>query len=190
MNETERLAAIEEIKLLRARFARCMDTKQWVEMHDTISKDCVFDARMEGVVDELWIGAEDIVAHIRRTLETAVSVHHAHMPEIEITSPTTAKAIWAMQDFLKFQGDLELVGSGHYHEGYEKEADGKWRLKTYKLTRLRVDLIRSVDCEIVTASVMTVVGERDTALALGSGEVPVLGTPRVVALCDPLHGLH
>ena len=37
MNETERLAAIEEIKLLRARFARCMDTKQWVAMHDTIA---------------------------------------------------------------------------------------------------------------------------------------------------------
>lgn len=36
----------------------------------------------------------------------------------------------------------------------------------------------------LTASVMTVVGERDTALALGSGEVPVLGTPRVVALVE------
>jgi NADPH:quinone reductase-like Zn-dependent oxidoreductase len=142
MNENERLAAIEDIKALRARFARCMDTKKWVEMHDTIAKDCVFDARMEGVVDELWIGAEDIVANIRRTLETAVSVHHATMPEIEITSPTTAKAIWAMDDLLRFPGDLVLVGYGHYHEGYEKQADGKWRLKTYKLTRVHVDLRR------------------------------------------------
>ena len=29
-----------------------------------------------------------------------------------------------------------------------------------------------------------VVGERDTARALGSGEVEVLGTPRVIALCE------
>lgn len=29
-----------------------------------------------------------------------------------------------------------------------------------------------------------VVGENDTAVALGSGDVPVLGTPRVVALCE------
>jgi NADPH2:quinone reductase len=142
MNENERLAAIEDIKALRARFARCMDTKKWVEMHDTIASDCVFDARMEGVVDDLWIGAEDIVANIRRTLETAVSVHHATMPEIEITSPTTAKAIWAMDDLLRFPGDLVLVGYGHYHEGYEKQADGKWRLKTYKLTRVHVELRR------------------------------------------------
>lgn len=142
MNELERLAAIEEIKALRARFARCMDTKQWLEMQDTITDDCEFDARDGSVVTELWIGAEDIVANIRRSLATAVSVHHAHMPEIEITSPTTAKAIWAMQDLLRFPGmpTVELDGFGHYHEGYEKQADGKWRLKTYQLTRLRVDI--------------------------------------------------
>jgi len=29
-----------------------------------------------------------------------------------------------------------------------------------------------------------VVGENDTAIALGSGDVPVLATPRVVALCE------
>jgi predicted thioesterase len=28
------------------------------------------------------------------------------------------------------------------------------------------------------------VGEADTAVALGSGDVPVLGTPRLVALCE------
>lgn len=32
--------------------------------------------------------------------------------------------------------------------------------------------------------VQLIVGEADTALALGSGSVPVLGTPRVVALCE------
>jgi len=34
------------------------------------------------------------------------------------------------------------------------------------------------------ASVELVVGEGDTAIAFGSGDVPVLGTPRVVALCE------
>lgn len=35
-----------------------------------------------------------------------------------------------------------------------------------------------------TASVDLVVGDDDTALALGSGDVPVLGTPRVLALAE------
>jgi NADPH:quinone reductase-like Zn-dependent oxidoreductase len=94
------------------------------------------------VVTELWIGAEDIVANIRRALETAVTVHHAHTPEIEITSPSTATGIWAMQDYLRFPGGVDLMGAGHYIEGYEKQTDGKWRLKTYQLTRLRVDVVR------------------------------------------------
>ncbi|HET6818911.1 MAG TPA: hotdog domain-containing protein [Mycobacteriales bacterium] len=36
----------------------------------------------------------------------------------------------------------------------------------------------------LSASVRLVVGEQDTAVALGSGDVPVLGTPRVVALVE------
>jgi len=142
LNDLERLVAIDEIRRLRGRFARCMDTKQWVEMQDTISDDCEFDARDGQVVTELWIGAEDIVANIRRSLDAAVSVHQAHTPEVEVTSPTTAKAIWAMHDVLRFPGSppVELIGAGHYHEEYKKEADGKWRLCRYKLTRLRVDV--------------------------------------------------
>jgi predicted thioesterase len=35
-----------------------------------------------------------------------------------------------------------------------------------------------------SAEVELVVGEADTALAMGSGDVPVLATPRVVALCE------
>jgi hypothetical protein len=145
MDVLERLTAIEDIKALRARFARCMDTKQWVEMQDTITDDCVFDCRAEGGVDELWIGAKDIVDNIRGSLATAVTVHHAHMPEIEIISPTSAKGIWAMYDLLHIPGSttIDLVGYGHYHETYEKQSDGKWRLKTYKLTRLRVDVSQS-----------------------------------------------
>lgn len=34
------------------------------------------------------------------------------------------------------------------------------------------------------ATVRLVVGESDTAIALGSGDVPVLGTPRIVALME------
>ena len=36
----------------------------------------------------------------------------------------------------------------------------------------------------LSAEVELTVGEADTALAIGSGDVPVLATPRVVALCE------
>jgi predicted thioesterase len=36
----------------------------------------------------------------------------------------------------------------------------------------------------VAGSAHLIVGEEDTAIALGSGDVPVLGTPRIVALLE------
>jgi hypothetical protein len=60
------------------------------------------------------------------------------MPEIELTSATTAKGIWAMQDLLRWPDGRELSGYGHYHETYQR-VDGAWRIKTLKLTRLRMD---------------------------------------------------
>ena len=36
------------------------------------------------------------------------TVHHGHMPDIEITSPTTAKGIWAMEDKLRFADGTAL----------------------------------------------------------------------------------
>lgn len=38
--------------------------------------------------------------------------------------------------------------------------------------------------EGTAASVSLVVSEQDTAIALGSGDVAALGTPRIVALCE------
>ena len=67
-----------------------------------------------------------------------VTVHHGHMPEIEVTSPTTATGVWAMEDRLRWPDGSELLGFGHYHEAYEK-VDGSWRIKSSTLTRLRMD---------------------------------------------------
>jgi hypothetical protein len=65
------------------------------------------------------------------------------MPEITLTSDTTATGIWAMEDHLWWpEGSpiRHLHGYGHYHESYEKDADGEWRIKELTLTRLRTDV--------------------------------------------------
>ena len=60
-------------------------------------------------------------------------MHHGHMPEIELTSPTTATGIWAMEDMLRYPDGSEMHGYGHYHETYEFAGD-TWRIKTLTLT--------------------------------------------------------
>jgi hypothetical protein len=76
-------------------------------------------------------------------LEGARTVHHGHMPEIELTGADTARGIWAMYDYVewppKTSGErVGLQGYGHYREEYVRE-DGRWRIQKLRLERLRID---------------------------------------------------
>ena len=141
MTEVERLAAVEEIKKLKARYFRCMDTKQWSGWEEVFTTDAVMDVSEEGpgLDQHIVKGRDKIIPFVSGVLEGVVTVHHGHMPEIEITSDSTARGIWSMEDKLRWpDGKTTLHGYGHYHETYEK-VGGAWRIKTLKLTRLRND---------------------------------------------------
>jgi uncharacterized protein (TIGR02246 family) len=131
---------IEAIKQLKARYFRTMDTKDWAGMRQVFTDDVVMDTTASG--GNLIAGADDFMEFLRPTLADAVTVHHGHMPEIQVTSPTTATAVWALQDTILWPNGGRMVGYGHYHETYEK-TDGQWRIKSSTLTRLHVDFTQS-----------------------------------------------
>ena len=128
---------IEAIKQLKARYFRAMDAKDWSAMREVFSDDVVMDTSSSG--GGVITGAGEFVTFLSKILDGVVTVHHGHMPEIEVMSPTTATGIWSMEDMLRWPDGRELHGYGHYHETYEKAA-GAWRIKSSTLTRLRVDM--------------------------------------------------
>ena len=128
---------LEAIRQLKARYFRTMDTKQWGEMRQVFTDDVVMDTTASG--GGLVTGADELMAFLRDTLGEVTTVHHGHMPEIEVTSPTTATGVWALQDLLVWPNGMRLEGYGHYHETYEK-VDGEWRIATSTLTRLHMDV--------------------------------------------------
>jgi SnoaL-like domain len=127
---------IEALKALKARYFRLMDTKDWVGMRRVFADDVVIDTTESG--GGVVTGADEFMAFLSDTLADVVTVHHGHMPEIELTSSTTATGVWAMEDKLVWPNDSKLHGYGHYHETYEK-LDGQWLIKSSTLTRLRMD---------------------------------------------------
>lgn len=132
----QRLLDIEAIKQLKARYFRCLDTKDWVGFADVFTDDAVMDAG--GFVQH---GRDEILAFLPPILEGVVTTHHGHMPEITVTGPDTATGVWSMFDYLTFPGDgppKGLQGYGHYTEEYAR-GDGTWRIRRLVLTRLRVD---------------------------------------------------
>jgi hypothetical protein len=107
------------------------------------SRDAVADYTPEGAQPADWSasGAANIVALVRKAVEPATTVHHGHMAEIDLISPTTAHGIFAMEDLIWWPVGAHhktLHGWGHYHETYEK-VDGRWLIKTLRLTRLRIE---------------------------------------------------
>jgi hypothetical protein len=61
------------------------------------------------------------------------------MPEIELTSPTTAKGIWAVHMFAKLANGGVVNGFGHYNNEYAK-VDGTWRVSRLILTWLHREM--------------------------------------------------
>ncbi len=134
------LVDIEQIKQLKARYFRLMDTRQWDAWGDVFTTGCEMDVESGGGVPETHLeGREAIVAYVSKVLGSATTTHHGHMPEIEITGPDDARGIWAMYDYVTWGREQDLKGYGHYHETYRRCDDGRWRIASVRLTRLRVD---------------------------------------------------
>jgi uncharacterized protein (TIGR02246 family) len=131
--------SLKEIKKLKARYFRLMDMKQWEELAEVFTEDATLQV-IQGETKIFWQGREQIVTRNSKALKTATTVHHGHMPEIEMASEITATGIWAMFDYVIFPSGT-LTGYGHYHKEYIKE-DGQWRIKRIRLTRLHVNLLK------------------------------------------------
>ncbi len=152
MNDIERIAAIQAIKQLKARYFRAADTKDMPLMATVLAQDCELDFAgackdpVTGIdllpdVTEGAIRSRDEAIEKFSHGEGVVTVHHGHTCEIELQGPDRASAIWAMTDHLYFSPESPvemLTGHGHYYETYAR-IDGTWRIKTLRLTRIRVE---------------------------------------------------
>ena len=125
---------IEAIKKLKAKYFRCVDKKLWEEMEVVLTEDAVADYGM-GI--ELLQGRKAIIEFLKKNLDrdSMISVHQGHNPEIEITSDTTAKGVWVLNDRLIIQTIATLNGWRYYEDEYVK-VNGEWKKKSTKITNI------------------------------------------------------
>ena len=164
MSPVEKLLAIEEIRLLKARYFRFVDSHDWVGFRSLFADDSVFIS--SGVVDAAtgakqdgssplgdWPqtrieGGDAIVAWASGGLDDAHSVHTGYMPEIEILSPDSARALWSMQDIVRWPRRV-LTGHGYYKETYVRHNE-VWLILTVELVRksLQIDDLHTTGARI------------------------------------------
>lgn len=126
---------VEEIKKLKARYFRALDSQDWELYESIFAEDCVVDLSRAG--GEKFQGRPAFMAYATN-MPLLQSVHHGHMPEIDLTSDTTAAGVWVLEDYNIWNDGTQNHGWGHYLETYVKR-DGRWWIKTMALSYLRIE---------------------------------------------------
>jgi hypothetical protein len=150
----ETLDAIEDIRRLEARYARYADEKRWEDLAGLFTEDGWFrPLDVEGRELLKMTGREDIASSLgSRNSGDVQPIHQLLTHEIDVDSPTSATAVWAMSDLI-FRGESAIPaqgpddrqppfrtmrGWGHYHVTYRK-VDGQWFIETRTQTRTRLE---------------------------------------------------
>jgi hypothetical protein len=129
------LHEIEALKRLKYRYCRCLDEKRWAELEDCLTEDAT---SAYGGGRYSFTGRAAILEFLRDALGGAhrITTHRVHQPEIELTGPTTATGIWALDDVLiDTVANTTLRGAAFYHDTYTK-AGGAWRIRSTGYTRV------------------------------------------------------
>ena len=148
MDLIEKLTAIEEIKALKARYWRAVDSKDLELLRSVFAdEDCEIDMRNPtgpNTGGAVVYDPDAFSKNCLRALADYTTAHHGHNPEIDIVSPTEATVNWPMEDRLwltegaKGVGFEYLHGWGNYHDRYRKTEKG-WKISFTNLQRSRVD---------------------------------------------------
>ena len=120
MTESERLGAIEDIRQLRAKYWRGVDSHDGILVRSILAEDCVLD--YNGCMTDPTSGVDhmpvmNLVLTGRDSWQTdnlegpkIVTVHQGHQHEIDVTGAATAEGIWYFTDrfFMPVGGPFSL----------------------------------------------------------------------------------
>lgn len=150
------LVELEQIRRLKHAYCRCVDTKDFTALGALFVPDGT--AAYGGGAITLS-GRQAIVEYLTAAMGTSMLTSHiAVMPEIELTSATTATGVWALRDVVLLT-DLGLVirGASYYDDRYVKTGDG-WRIQHTGYKRLYEEMGKAPQDQRITASWWTTDG--------------------------------
>lgn len=141
------LVALEEIKRLKYRYLRCVDTKNWAELATTLTEDVAVDYGTPAYGSPLtFTGRDALVSFLRDNLgPDMVTTHFASQPEIDIDGDT-ATGTWAFEDTVIATRHRFVITGAAYYEDHYTRTDGQWRIartgyrRTYEATLSLDDL--------------------------------------------------
>lgn len=122
----KRLEEMDAIKRLKYKYVRYVDSKLWNELAQCFIPEAT--TSYGGKYNFAGLGA--ILDFFKKyNPPDVITKHHVHHPEIELTGENTARATWALDDYvISLKGDWSHHGTALYQDEYVK-VDGEWRMK-------------------------------------------------------------
>lgn len=132
----EQLSDLEDIRQLKARYFRCIDTGAEAELATLFAEDVEIDLKGGGYRLRVQ-GRAEMVDFIGSSFNSdIVAMHHGHTPEIAFAGPDLAKGTWYLQDrFIDPVRGTDTVGSSLYHDTYRRTAEG-WKIAASEYERV------------------------------------------------------
>ncbi len=143
----ERVAAIEDIKNLKARYLIAVDNRDAATLKRVFAKDVVadytavfpVDGSGKKVLPTPFRGADEASQAVAGSVKSGpfTTFHNGGLPIIEVTSPTTAWAIWPLMGFGRPDAATGAtptrVGTWYYYYDTYERIGGEWKIKTLRL---------------------------------------------------------
>ena len=120
---------IDEIKQVKYRYLRALDTKHWDEFADTLTEDVVGDYGAS-IGEEHHFTDRGSLVEFMRIVDAGQHHHRApgHPPRDRRRTATRPPATWYLQDRVIVPDfNFMLIGAAFYHDRYRRTADG-WRI--------------------------------------------------------------
>jgi SnoaL-like domain len=140
----QQLSNFEDIRTLKHRYFRGIDTADVALLEGLFTDDIVVDYRGGNYRVQLQ-GRADMLEFLANSFHSgAVAMHHGHMPEITLTGENTADGVWYLEDiFISLERMNHTIGSAIYKDTYRREGD-VWKIASTAYDRV-IELVRPLD---------------------------------------------
>ena len=147
---------LEDIKRVKYRYLRALDTKHWADYADTMTDDVVGDYGSSLGEEHHFTDRNSLVEYMRTSLpDSVVTEHRVTHPEITVDGDE-ASGIWYLQDrVIVAEFDFMLIGAAFYHDEYRRTPDG-WKISAtgYKRTYDATLSLKALDFKLMVGDAL------------------------------------
>jgi SnoaL-like protein len=126
--EMSAMGDIDEIKRVKYRYLRALDTKNWDDFADTLTADVIADYGESLGTDHRFTDRDALVNYLRTSLgPQVITEHRVGHPEITLDGDD-ASGTWYLQDrVIVAEVNFMLIGAAFYRDRYRRTRDG-WKI--------------------------------------------------------------